>query len=208
MADIEKILSKADPQLGRLIKLVVAQVGIQRPSHIYESRFQAFARSIISQQLSVKAAATIYDRFKKLVKGKMVPKAVSKLSLDEMRSVGLSLPKAKYMHNLAEWFLEHSAKIEGDNLSDDELIELLTEISGVGVWTVQMFLIFYMKRMDVLPVGDLGIQKGVQLLYKLKKKAAPGFIKRKAKAWKPYNSIACLYLWRAFDLGIHKDFND
>lgn len=199
---IEAYLSKADPALGQLIAQVIAKVGIQRPSHVYESGFQALARSIISQQLSVKAAATIYARFIALAGSPLTPQNVRVLSIDQLRATGLSLPKARYMHHLSDWFAEHHSKIADPDLTDEDLIRLLTGITGIGVWTVQMFLIFYLKRPDVLPLGDLGIQKGVQLLYGLKNKPAPGFITRKAKAWQPYRSIACLYLWKAFDVGI------
>ncbi|MFY9286918.1 MAG: DNA-3-methyladenine glycosylase 2 family protein [Alphaproteobacteria bacterium] len=203
--DIEAYLSKADPHLGRLIKMVIKKGGKQSFTRTYDSHFHAFTRSIVSQQLSVKAAATIYGRFQKLVGGKVTPRRVQNLTIEQMRSIGLSFPKARYMHNLAAWFSKHGKKIN-DTLSDDELIELLTEISGIGVWTVQMFLMFYMKRPDVMPARDLGIQKGVQLVYGLKKKAAPGYIMRKTKHWQPYRSIACLYLWQAFNLDVHKEF--
>lgn len=201
---IEQALAKADPHLGRLIGRVVAEMGPQRPDRSYESAFQSLTRAIVSQQLSTKAAATIYGRFTVLVGGKITPQRVRAIPIRKLRSVGLSLPKARYMHNLADWFAQHGKKVDDPKLADEEIIELLTEISGIGVWTVHMFLIFFLRRPDVLPVGDLGIQKGVQMLYGLRKKAAPGFITRKAEAWRPYRSIASLYLWRGLSLGGQK----
>ena len=199
--EIERFLAKADPVLGQMIAAVVAKAGIQRPQRDYDSSFHALARSIISQQLSTKAAATIHGRFMDLAGKPLTPKRVSALTIDQLRSIGLSLPKARYMHNLAAWFTEHGAKADDPSLSDEELIKLLTSIKGIGVWTVQMFLMFHLRRPDVLPVGDLGIQKGFQTLYSLKKKPAPTFMTRKAKAWQPHRSTACLYLWKMLDVG-------
>jgi len=204
--DIEAILSAADPQLGRLIKRVVAQAGIQRPERGCASSFEALTRSIISQQLSVKAAASIYRKFGAAISNQIVPEKVKKLSPARLRKLGLSRSKARYLHNLADWFSVHGRTLEQEGLSDDDHIALLTAISGIGVWTVQMFLMFHLKRPNILPTGDLGIQRGVQFLYGFKKTVAPRTIQQKAVLWHPYRSIACLYLWRAFDLGIHKTF--
>ena len=200
--DIEAYLKKRDPELGKVIDAVVQKNGRQRPSHTHKSGFEALACSIVSQQLSVKAAASIYRKFKAAFADEIFPINVRSFSHDDLRSFGLSRSKARYLHNLSDWFSLHGHKIANKELKDEELITLLTEISGIGAWTVQMFLIFYLKRPDVLPLNDLGIQKGVQRLLGLKRPAAARTISIRAKNWQPFRSIACLYLWRAFDLDV------
>jgi len=160
--------------------------------------------SIVSQQLSVKAAATIHSRFLNLFEDQY---PTSKLLLDlddtELRAVGLSGQKTKYVKNVALFFQEHDLfKKDWSEESDQEIIVLLTQIKGVGKWTVEMILMFVLSREDILPVLDLGIQHGIIQLYGLKEEKKELYSKMEeiAEPWKPYRSIACLYLWAIKDL--------
>ena len=160
--------------------------------------FEALVRSIVYQQLSGKAAATIHKRFKGLFNKdqNLSPSIVLEKSHDELSSVGLSSQKASYIHNIANAF---KAEIVPDNIetiSDDKVIECLTTIKGVGLWTAQMFLMFTLNRPDVLPVTDLGIQKGFQLYFQLDELPKPDLMIKKAEPWVPYRTLASWYLWR------------
>lgn len=160
--------------------------------------------SIVSQQLSVKAATTIFERFLTLFPNRYpAPEWVLALEQEQLRAVGLSYQKASYIQNTAQFFLDNNL-VEKDWTihQDDEIIELLTSIKGVGKWTVQMILMFTLQREDVLPVDDLGIQQGMSRLYELDNKAK-GFKKemeRIAEPWRPYRSIASRYIWRWKDV--------
>lgn len=160
--------------------------------------------SILSQQLSTTVARVMYERFLSLFKTNN-PKAsdILKVSVEEIRAIGISTPKAKYIHNVAEFMVEHKltdGKIA--KLSDEEVIDLLTQIKGVGRWTVEMLLIFTLGREDVFALDDLGIQKGFQKLFKvedLKGKELKALMEKKSQKWSPYRSYACLYLWSLQD---------
>lgn len=162
--------------------------------------YGSLLRSIISQQLSVKAAATIYGRFVDLFNDKTPdPALVLEKSVEDLRAVGLSKQKAGYMHNIAAFAQQHNLeKTDWSTYSDEEIITFLTQIKGVGVWTVQMILMFTLQRPDVLPTADLGIQQAIQQLYGLEEtgKALITKMKEIAAPWSPYQTTACLYLWR------------
>lgn len=165
--------------------------------------YQGLIRSIVSQQLSVKAAETIHDRFLNLFESQY-PHADQLLGLEDMqlRAVGLSGQKTKYVKNVASYFVENELfHKDWSAESDNQIISLLTEIKGVGQWTVEMILMFVLSREDVLPVLDLGIQQGIQQLYgfSAEKKELYAKMKEIAEPWKPYRSIACLYLWAIKD---------
>jgi len=165
--------------------------------------YSGLVSSIVSQQLSVKAAATIYKRFLDLF-DKPYPTAsvLLKFSDEELRAVGLSYQKTKYVRNVASFFAEKSLfGADWSAYSDEEIIKLLTEIKGVGKWTVQMMLMFVLKRPDVMPVLDLGIQQGMIKVYKLKeeKKALHQKMEKLSLKWQPYRTAACLYLWAIND---------
>lgn len=164
--------------------------------------YRELVESIISQQLSVKAAATIYRRF--IDSFGHVPQPDEILARDdsELRAVGLSGQKTRYIKDLATKVLEGSVQFDHlDQLSNDEIVAELTAVKGVGEWTVHMFLIFCMGRFDVLPVGDLGIKNAVQRLYSLPTLPAPADIVRVADEnnWRPYESVASWYLWQSLD---------
>lgn len=186
-------LRKADKRMARLI------AEFERPDFQKENNhFEALVRAIVYQQLSGKAAATIHSRFKKLFKGNEFkqPKKVLKKNHDELRSVGLSNQKAKYVHNIAEAFENGTIFPNLDRLNDEEIVKELTSIKGVGVWTAEMFLMFTLNRSDVFPVTDLGIRKGFQLYHELD--ALPDFktMIPAAEIWRPYRTLASWYLWR------------
>ena len=166
--------------------------------------FQMLIRSIIYQQLAYKAAKTIHDRFLAIV-GKLTPTRVLSKSQDELRSVGLSRQKASYIHNVAEafsksGFLWKYRKTESlTELSTSEITDMFSQIKGVGVWTVQMYLIFSLGRLDVLASGDLGVRKGVMVLYGLDKMPSQKEVEKLAEAWHPLETVGSYLAWRALD---------
>ena len=201
-------MAKITDQLTHLekdkaLKKVIEQVGVIKTKKDLDL-YVALMRAIVSQQLSVKAAATIWSRFLALFKdGYPDAKAVLKLKDDQMRAVGLSYQKAGYIKNIAQFSIEKTLEYKAlKNKSDNELIEYLVEIKGVGRWTVEMILMFNLNRFDILPKDDLGIQNGMISLYKLhpsSKKELYNEMERIAENWRPYRSLACMYIWR------HKD---
>lgn len=162
--------------------------------------------SIVSQQLSVKAATTIFNRFCTLFPDNYPhPELLSAIELDRLRSAGLSFQKASYLQNVAAFSLQHDLENhQWDTMSDEEIIDFLTRIKGVGKWTVQMILIFSIGRPDVFPVDDLGIQQAMARLYALEEKDKK--LKQKmielAEPWRPFRTIASRYLWRWKDSAI------
>lgn len=168
--------------------------------------FSSLLKSIVSQQLSVKAAATIHERFLQLFPD-MEPDAETILSLPDpaLRSVGLSRQKSGYIQNVAQHFLEEK-RLDTDwsSFTDQEIIQDLTRIKGVGQWTVEMVLMFTLHRPNVLPVADLGIQQAFEKLCGLdlqqKKKTLYAEMQSIANDWEPYRTFACIYLWQFKDL--------
>jgi DNA-3-methyladenine glycosylase II len=164
--------------------------------------FQALARSIVYQQVSGEAAAAILVRFIALFpKSKFpTPKAVRKIPIAKMRTAGLSAQKTSYIKDLALKFSDGTIKHESLNqMTNEEIVEHLTQVKGIGAWTVHMFLIFTLNRPDVLPTGDLGIRKGFQIVYGLKSLPDRAKMERLARGWRAHASIASWYLWRAAD---------
>jgi DNA-3-methyladenine glycosylase II len=163
--------------------------------------FEMLTKSIVYQQLSGKAAKTIHDRLLALV-GKLTPRTVLAKTQEELRSVGLSRQKASYLHNVAEAFdaggsLKKYRKIESlSELSSDEIVKLFTGIKGVGEWTVQMYLLFSMGRLDVLSASDLGVRKGVQKLYQLDEMPSEKQVVELAKKWHPLETVGTYLAWR------------
>jgi 3-methyladenine DNA glycosylase/8-oxoguanine DNA glycosylase len=167
------------------------------------SLFQALTRAIVYQQLSGKAAATIFARFMALYPDVSfpAPAQVAQTSLDRLRGAGLSRPKAAYIVDLAErchagWL---PSMEECGRLTDGEIIARLTEVKGIGRWTVEMLLIFNLGRPDVLPVGDLGIRRGYQIAYRKRKMPEPEHLADFGSRWAPHRTTAARYLWRAAD---------
>jgi DNA-3-methyladenine glycosylase II len=158
--------------------------------------FHALLRAIVSQQLSTKAAATIAARFEGLYGGPPTPAQVVATSDTQLRAVGFSGQKIGYVRDLCQRISDGSLPLAAlDSMSDDEVVDALTQVKGIGRWTAEMFLMFRLHRPDVLPVGDLGIVKAVQKAYRLRKVPTPERLTRIGEAWRPYRSIACWYLW-------------
>ena len=161
--------------------------------------FQSIVRSIVYQQLSGKAAKKIHERFINIFKlGKYPdPKDVLNISREKLRSVGLSRMKADYIKNVAIYFIDNPKVISTlDQKSDQEIINLISSIKGVGVWTVQMFLMFTLNRPDIFPVTDLALQKGYSAFYKKKHLVNPKIMLNHSKEWIPHRTTMSLYLWR------------
>lgn len=192
-------LAKVDAHLAPVI--AVAGLASIIPNKHY---YQALVESIISQQLSVKAAATILKRFIALFPDETFPDPglILEKDIETLRSVGLSRQKATYIQDLAVKVLEGSVQFDHlDGLSNQDVITELTSIKGVGIWTVHMFLIFCMGRLDVLPTGDLGIKNGIYALYNLEEKPTPQEMETIAALykWHPYESVASWYIWHSLD---------
>lgn len=183
----------ADSKIGQLID-AFGEPDFGRETNYFES----LVRAMVYQQLSGKSAATIYRRFKNLFEGDHypTPKEVLNKSHDELRSAGLSGQKAGYVHNIAEAFSNGSVPEHLEELSDNDVRNHLTAIKGVGPWTAEMFLMFTLQRPDILPVTDLGIQKGMQLFCKLDELPTMEFMLKTSQLWRPYRTLASWYLWR------------
>lgn len=196
MKAILEHLKRGDARLGGLIE----RVGECRMPR-YEAEFGTLAGSILSQQLSAKAAATIRGRLVAAMGEEgLTPAGVLKLTVEEMRGLGLSRPKASYIHSLAELTLAGAIDFgRVGEMEDGAVIEHLTQAKGVGVWTAQMFLMFALGRRDVLPVADLGIRNAMVKLYGLKKAPDAKRMEKIAKPWRPYASVACWYLWQSLE---------
>ncbi|XP_008800716.2 probable DNA-3-methyladenine glycosylase 2 [Phoenix dactylifera] len=164
--------------------------------------FHSLARSILYQQLAVKAAASIYARFLALCGGEagVVPEAVLALTPYQLRQIGVSSRKSSYLHDLARKYHDgilSDAAIVG--MDDRSLFAMLTMVKGIGAWSVHMFMIFSLHRPDVLPVSDLGVRKGVQMLYGLEDIPRPSQMEQLCERWRPYRSVGAWYMWRLLE---------
>lgn len=169
----------------------------------HSNYYHELVDSIISQQLSVKAARTIEGRFKNLFGDEFPsPEQILACDIETLRGAGLSRQKASYIQDLAQKIIDGDVVFDTlDSLSNDEIIEELTRVKGIGVWTVHMFLMFCMGRLDVLPTGDLGIRNGIKQLYKFDHLPESREIELLAKKnnWAPYESVASCYIWASLD---------
>lgn len=192
-----KQLGECDNQMLKLIQLI-EEVSIP----IRENRFESLVRSIVGQQISVKAASTIFERLKNKV-GELTPEAISVLDVESLREVGLSKQKISYMKDLCEKIIGNDINLYLlDNLSNEEVIKQLTQVKGIGKWTAEMFLMFSVGRTDVLSLGDAGLQRACKWLYEAKSDAdGRDVLKQKGESWSPFSSIASFYLWAAIDHG-------
>src|SRR5713101_9678265 len=189
-------LKKSDPVMRALIERVgpcKMQFG--------EPVFHSLAEAIVYQQLNGKAAVTIFKRFSALAGDPLTPAGILKLTPEQMRSVGLSKQKSSYLFDMAE--RAHRGELDFSRLpemSDEAVIEHLTQVKGVGVWTAHMFLMFTLRRPNVLPTGDFGVRMAMKKYYKKRKLPKPAQMEKIAKAWEPYRSVACWYLWKSLDV--------
>jgi len=192
-------LKRADPVLRPLVERVgPCRIPQRRPD------FSTLARAIVFQQLNGRAAQTIFDRLvAALPGGRLTPQAVLGLPQRKLRAAGLSAQKAAYLRDLAAQTAAGAIRFPRlAALPDDQVVAALTQVKGVGVWTAQMFLIFALRRPDVLAVGDYGVRAAAQKLYGLERLPTPGELEKLAEPWRPFRSAACWYLWRSKDLNL------
>jgi DNA-3-methyladenine glycosylase II len=189
-------LKKADPVMRAIIK----RVGAYRIEH-REPSFETLVRSIVYQQLSGRVASVILGRLVAMLPGaRVTPQAILKLKPARMRKAGLSKQKTAYIRDLARKTLKGHVKFETlAGLADDEVIEHLTQVKGIGVWTAHMFLIFALRRPDILATGDLGVRAAIRKAYQLEELPNPQQVEEMALAWRPYCSVAVWYLWRSLE---------
>lgn len=187
-------LSDRDP----VLRAVIESVGPFRMTY-REPTFESLVRSIVFQQLSGKAAGTIYGRLEAAC-SVVTPESILARTVEELRSLGLSGQKTSYVRDLAEKTQSGAIRFQDlPALDDAGVIQHLTQVKGVGVWSAQMFLMFALRRPDVLPTGDLGIRVGMQRAYRMRQPPKPDRMERVARPWRPYASVACWYLWRSLD---------
>ena len=170
--------------------------------NLRQDYFQSLLRSIVFQQLSGKAAQTIYERLVSLIPktSNLCPNEVLKLNKNEMRKAGLSFQKINYVKNLADYFENNSLqKKDVEEMTDEEISKELIQIKGIGQWTIDMFLMFTLNRADILPCTDLGIQKGIMKILNMKNLPSKKEMENCSRKWRPYRTIACWYLWRMVD---------
>lgn len=193
-------LASSDPVLAGLIRDIgPMSLEKRRRGRPRGDAYGALLRAVVGQQLSVKAAATIFDRVLALFGGKMPsPQQLLDAEVEALRGAGLSGRKVEYLQDLARHVLDGELDVDRlDQLPDDVVIDEVTGVRGLGVWTAHMFLMFHLERPDVLPVGDLGIRNAVKAAYGLDEPPAPEELERIAEPWRPHRSLACLYLWES-----------
>lgn len=186
----------------RKLAKVIDRVGEFNLS-LTKNPYQSLVEAIITQQLSGKAADSISTRFRAIYGRFPKPDDVMETSDAKLRKSGLSYMKISYIKDLSKKVESKEIRLAYmKNLTDEEIIVQLTQVKGIGRWTAEMFLIFSLGRLDVLPVGDLGLKKGIQRLYSLKEIPEKEQMERIAEKWKPYRSVATWYLWRSLDESI------
>jgi DNA-3-methyladenine glycosylase II len=188
-------LKRSDPVLAAII----GRVG-EYSIRFREPDFETLVKSIVSQQLSGRVAAVIFGRLADAVGGNMTPASILKLRPSRMRTLGLSGSKTAYIRDLARHTRDGSVVFEElADLPDEEVIARLTKVKGIGVWTVHMFLMFALRRHNVLPTGDLGIRNAIRKAYALEEMPQPKDVEALAAKWHPYCTVASWYLWRSLE---------
>ena len=190
----KRALAKRDPVMGKIMrahpKIFLARRG---------EPFLTLARAIVGQQISVKAAQSVWDRVVACV-GEVTPQSVLAKQRPVLRACGLSDRKTEYIADLAQHFADGSIHVhKWPQMSDEEIIAELVQVRGIGRWTAEMFLIFNLLRPDVFPLDDLGLQKGIRVSYFANRKVALSTMRRLGESWRPWRSVATWYLWRSLD---------
>lgn len=196
-ARARRLLLRRDPILAAVIRRhgPCGLAAAQRSDH-----FSALVRAITGQQLSTKAAATIYARLAALMPGGVTPQSMSAVPDEALRAAGMSRQKIAYFRDLSGKVTSGALPLDSlEAMEDAEVIEALTQVKGIGRWSAEMFLMFRLHRPDVLPVGDLGIVNAITNVYRLRKKPTAERIRKIGEAWRPYRSVASWYLWRSLD---------
>lgn len=197
-ARARRVLLRRDPVLAAIIRRHGA-CGLGAARDRFD-HFSMLVRAIVFQQLSTKAATTIHGRLLALMPDGPDAGCLAALSDEQLRGAGISRQKCGYLRDLCQQVSAGAVPLDVvDGMTDEEVVEALTKIKGVGRWTAEMFLIFRLQRPDVLPVGDLGIITAVQRAYRLRKPPTPDRLRKIGEAWRPYRSIASWYLWRSLD---------
>jgi DNA-3-methyladenine glycosylase II len=201
-------LTKGDEHLRSVDHVMRGLIDDGGPIHPERDRrgsrpdpYEALARAIVGQQLSTKAARSIWERLLEILGGTLPPPSkLLEVDAETIRSAGLSRAKVAFILDLAERSSDGRLDLEAlGDLSDEDVVAALTEIKGVGPWTAEMFLIFHLGRPDVLSTGDLGIRRAAQLAYGLDDLPGPQDLERIAEPWRPHRTLGCLYLWRSLD---------
>jgi DNA-3-methyladenine glycosylase II len=197
-ARARRALMRRDPVLAPVIRKYKHRTILDTPSL---DPFSALVRTITSQQLSTKAAATIHRRILDLMPdGVATPGAIEKTTDDALRVAGLSRQRIAYVRDLAKHAENGELPLHSLNaLGDEDVITAITKVKGLGRWSAEMFLMFRLHRADVLPVDDLGIVVAVQRLYGLRQRPKPDRLRKIAEPWRPYRTVACWYLWRSLE---------
>lgn len=197
MKKIAKEISSRDARFARVIAAhPLCTVG-RNPKPV--THFEALVESVISQQLAVKAADTIYGRVKDLAKGRVIPSRIADISETDMRAAGVSGAKFKTIQGLADAAITKKIKINSlHEIDDDQLIfDQLTNLWGIGPWTVDMFMMHQLGRLDIWPTGDLGVRRGWERIYALTEEIEPKVLEKKGEKFRPYRSVVAWYCWRA-----------
>lgn len=197
-ARARRVLMRRDPVLAPVIRKHRERSLLEGPP---ADPFPALVRTIVGQQLSVKAASTIHGRLVALMPGgAATPEAVAALGDDQLRQVGMSRQKGAYLRDLAAKAASGELPLDAlADMPDEQVIDAITRVKGLGRWSAEMFLMFRLRRPDVLPVDDLGIVNAIHRLYKLRKRPTPDRIRKIGEAWRPYRTVACYYLWRSLE---------
>ncbi|GAA0440616.1 DNA-3-methyladenine glycosylase [Lentibacillus halophilus] len=195
-------LGQADPTMGKLIHTIGDIQATMRPE-----LFKSLVRAIIGQQISVQAASAIFKRLDALLDEHITAETISSASDESLRAIGLSGRKVVYLRDLAEKILSSDLRLDQLHERDnDDAIKQLTGIKGIGKWTAEMFLIFSLRRMNVLAIDDIGIQRGAKWLYGVDKSERRNILVEKETVWRPHLTIASFYLWEVVHLDFEKTF--
>lgn len=182
-----------------VLAAIIDRVGPVKPAY-RDPSFESLVRAIVYQQLNGKAAKTIYERFAEVAGKKVTPESILAMTEEQMRKCGLSRQKLSYIRDLAAKTLAREVIFEQlAEMSDEAVIEHLTRVKGIGTWSAQMFLMFALKRPNVMPTGDLGIRSAIMKAYRKRKLPKHEDMLKLAKKWEPYRTVACYYLWRSLE---------
>src|ERR1051326_5378074 len=196
-ARARRVLMRRDPILAPVIRKYRNRSLVDAPTL---DPFPALVRTITAQQISTKAAATIHGRLVALMPGGVMPQALLKLTDEQLRAAGLSRQKTAYLRDLASKVESRELPVPDlHTLTADQVIDAIVKVKGLGGWSAEMFLMFRLRRPDVLPVDDLGIVTAIQRLYGLRKRPKPDRIRKIGETWRPYRTVACWYLWRSLE---------
>jgi len=187
----KEALSKNDSTMMKIIELYDSE-----KMQLKNNAFVTLVRSVVGQQISVKAADSVWKKLENLCSDDIQPDTINSFSEDELRSVGLSKSKANYIQNISK---SDILGTNWSNLSDNEIIDLLCQIKGIGRWTAEMFLIFHLARPNILPLGDIGLIKAIELNYNNGEKISKDRIETYRQKWAPWCTVATWYLWRSLD---------